>query len=271
MSALEKYQPRGPERLSREELEFIKTSDLIPKAYRGKPADMFAAILTGRSLGLSDMHALRSIYVVDGKATIGAELMTSLVRNHGHSIMAEAGDGFCTVTGKRRDNGDTMTVTWTRDMAAKAGLLGKDNWKKYEASMLWARAVSQLCRMLFPDVLTGMIYTPDEAELTAEERVSEAVGHVQVPPDDSVPDDSASAADQGSQLTAKVGESPASGSDTPDENPAPAATAADGEPDAVDANWHDVSETVPHTEDTAQGSVFEEMAQKVLGPKEPGE
>lgn len=268
MTSLEKYQARTPERLSNDELKFIANSDLIPKAYRGKPADMFAAILTGRSLGLSDMHALRSIYVVDGKATIGAELMTSLVRNHGHSITAEAGDGFCRVTGTRRDNGDTMTVTWTIEMAQRANLLGKDNWKKYPESMLWARAVSQLCRMLFPDVLTGMIYTPDEAELTAEERVSEAVGTIQVPPDDSVPDDSASAADQGSQPAAAVDGSPASDSLAP-KAPEPAATVADGEP--AEAEWHDVSQAVPHTEDTAQASVFEEMAQKVLGPKEPGE
>jgi hypothetical protein len=55
-----------------------------------------------------------------------------------------------------------MSVTWTKQMAQEAGLLGKNNWKKYGASMLWARAVSQLARMLFADCFAGATYTEDE-------------------------------------------------------------------------------------------------------------
>lgn len=186
---VERYVAPKPERLSSEELKFIVNSELVPKTYRGKPQDMFACVLLGRQLGIGDMHALRSIYVVDGKASISAELMVSLARQRGHSITADYGEGRVTVKGKRHDNGDEMTVTWTKSMAERAGLAGKDNWKKYPEAMLWARAVSQLCRMLFPDVLAGMSYTPDEVELSAEERVSVAVGAVSVPQDASAPDD----------------------------------------------------------------------------------
>lgn len=188
-TALERHRPPRPERLSSEQLQFIVNSELVPRTYRGKPADLFACVLLGRQLGIGDMHALRSIYVVDGKASISAELMVTLTRQRGHSITADYGEGRVTVKGKRADNGDEMSVTWTKSMAERAGLAGKDNWKRYPEAMLWARAVSQLCRMLFPDVLSGMSYTPDEVELTAEERVSEAVGRVAVPADASVPDD----------------------------------------------------------------------------------
>lgn len=40
--------------------------------------------------------------------------------------------------------------------------IGKDVWKKYEGQMLWNRAASQLCRMLFGDCLGGAIYTAEE-------------------------------------------------------------------------------------------------------------
>lgn len=190
MTVIERYAPPKPERLSSNELKFIVNSELVPRQYRGKPADMFACVLLGRQLGIGDMHALRSIYVVDGKASISAELMVTLTRLRGHSITADYGEGRVTVKGRRADNGDEMSVTWTKSMAERAGLAGKDNWKKYPEAMLWARAVSQLCRMLFPDVLAGMSYTPDEVEPTAEERVSEAIGAVHVPADDSAPDDS---------------------------------------------------------------------------------
>jgi hypothetical protein len=48
-------------------------------------------------------------------------------------------------------------------MAQRAGLANKQVWKAYPEAMLWARAVSQLCRMLFPDCFAGGTYTPEEA------------------------------------------------------------------------------------------------------------
>jgi len=80
------------------------------------------------------------------------------------------------VTGKRSDNGDEMSVTWTLEMAERAGLLNKQNWKKYPEAMLWARAASQLCRMLFADCFAGATYTPEEIgadEITGDELLHE--------------------------------------------------------------------------------------------------
>ena len=159
------------ERLSVEQLRYISSTSMIPKAYRGNVPEILACVLTGRALGLSDLHSLRSINVVDGKATLSAELMVTLARQRGHSIRKtkfKAGESV-TVAGRRVDNGDEGEVTWTIEMAKNAGLAGKSNWKNYPDSMLWARAVSQLCRELFPDVLMGLAYTPDEmGDVTVE-------------------------------------------------------------------------------------------------------
>lgn len=195
MGAIEKRQPEARDLalLTNEQLKYIASTDFVPKGLRGNLPAILACVATGRALGLPDMAALRSIHIVDGKATFSAELMVSLVRKRGHSITGSYGEGSVTVTGRRHDNGDEMSVTWTIAMAERAGLANKTNWKNYPEAMLWARAVSQLCRMLFADVFAGETYTPDEAELTELEReqleVNATLGDLAVPGDTEQPDD----------------------------------------------------------------------------------
>jgi hypothetical protein len=148
--------------LSKEQLSFIAGTEFVPPGLRGNLPAILACVATGRAIGIPDMTALRSIHIIDGKPTFSAELMVQLVRRRGHSITGEVTEGAASVTGKRVDNGDTMSATWTLSMAERAGLLNKQNWKRYPEAMLWARAVSQLCRMLFADCFAGATYTTEE-------------------------------------------------------------------------------------------------------------
>lgn len=175
--------------LTNEQLNYISRTEFVPPGLRGNLPAILACVATGRALGLPDMTALRSIHIIDGKATFSAELMVQLVRQRGHSIVGEVDEGEATVTGTRLDNGDTMTATWTLAMAERAGLLGKSNWKKYPEAMLWARAASQLCRMLFADCFAGATYTPEEldgepfVEVGGESGEPVAAAPVEVPAD----------------------------------------------------------------------------------------
>lgn len=151
---------------------FSKT-EFVPKGLRGRPEAVLACIVAAHELGIGPMQGLRHIAIVDGKPAPSAELMVSLVRRDGHSISGSSTAQGATVTGKRHDTGDEMTVEFTSKMAERAGLLRKDNWRNYPEAMSWARAVSQLCRMLFADSIAGMGHTPDElgAETDAEGNV----------------------------------------------------------------------------------------------------
>lgn len=161
-------QGKAVERLNNEQIRYIAGTEIVPRHLRGKPEAILATILKGRALGLDDIHSLTAINFIEGKATLAAETMVTLVRRAGHSITWEDKPGeFCKVTGTRK-NGDSGSVTWTMQMAKDAGLATKDNWKRYPDTMLYWRAVSQLCRRLFADVLMGVSYTPDEAEEAAE-------------------------------------------------------------------------------------------------------
>lgn len=142
--------------------EILAQSDIVPGAYRRKPANIIAAAISGRAFGWDAMAAMRNGHVIEGQYTIKPEAQVGLVRTAGHSLTGHTSDTEAVAVGKRGDSGDEMTVTWTIADAQKAGLASRKVWEQYPASMLWARAVSQLCRMLFPDVTLGLSYTPDE-------------------------------------------------------------------------------------------------------------
>lgn len=143
--------------------QLISQSNIVPASYRGKEANVLAAAMTGRTFGWDVMTAMRNIHVIEGTASLKPEAMLGLVRRAGHSVSGEMSAAGATVTGTRRDSGDTLTITWTVEDAKRAGLWGKRGpWTNYPASMFWARVVSQLCRSLFPDVVLGLGYTPEE-------------------------------------------------------------------------------------------------------------
>jgi hypothetical protein len=141
----------------------ISTTNFVPKGLRGKPAEIAACILTGREVGIGPMEALAKIHVIDGRPSMSAELMRSLVMRDGHEIRYPTlTDAKVVAEGRRAGSDDWTTITWTISDAQRIGVANKDTWKKYPRQMLTARATSELCRIVFPDALGGISYTPEE-------------------------------------------------------------------------------------------------------------
>jgi hypothetical protein len=120
-------------------------------------------LLAAHDLGIKPTIALNGgIWNIQGKIEISARLMTSMIRRAGHSLsIKESSATTCTILGKRCDNSDEHEVTFNIEHAQKAGLAGRDTWKKYPEDMLYARALSRLARRLFPDVI-GTAYVEGE-------------------------------------------------------------------------------------------------------------
>jgi hypothetical protein len=150
----------------------LARSRVIPQAYRGRTEDVVAAGLAGQAFGWDVMTSLRNYHVIEGTATLRPEAMLGLVRRAGHSVSIELTGGdvsrTAVVTGRRADNGDTHEARFSWSDANLAGLSGKKNWKQYPDSMLTWRAVSSLCRVLFPDVVLGAGYVPEEIGATVD-------------------------------------------------------------------------------------------------------
>lgn len=163
-SAVEVHRPLTPAEVSWKTAQRIANTPFVPTAFRGKPESVFAAVLYGEELGLGPMQSLNSIHVIEGKPSMAPELMRALVFKAGHRIDVKVCmNDEVILYGCRADSGSEATVKWTMKDAQNAGLAGRGAWKTYPRAMLLARATSELCRMLFADVVAGLSYTPEEA------------------------------------------------------------------------------------------------------------
>lgn len=146
-----------------EQARTLIASGFMPRAVN-TPAKAIAVMLAGRELGLPPMQSIRAVNIVDGKPTLSAETMLALAYQRVPGLTCEVAttDVGATVTGAR-PGGKPVTVSFTRADAERAGLLGKDNWRKYPAAMYRARAISAWCRVVAPDAILGC-YTPEEIE-----------------------------------------------------------------------------------------------------------
>lgn len=166
---------------------------LIPRGLHdpatGKPSapKILLVMETGSMLGLHPMASLQSIDVVEGKATLSAKLQKALITAAGHSVVIEksgtipGGDYSVTVTATRADNGEVHHSTWDIARAIRAGSVDsyKQNaqgeyevrarskndsplpWEAYAESMPVWRAISDVAREGFGDVLFGMYSTEE--------------------------------------------------------------------------------------------------------------
>ncbi len=149
--------------------EILAQSTIIPSAYRRKGADIVAAGLAGRAYGWDVMTSMRQFHVIEGTASLRPESMLGLVRQAGHSVTVEVHPDGAVAHGTRADTGDEHSASFTMADADAAGLAGKKNWKQYQDAMLTWRAVAKLCRVLFPDVVLGAGYVPEELGADVDE------------------------------------------------------------------------------------------------------
>lgn len=136
--------------------ELICGTEFVPKNLRNSAPATAAAIMYGREVGLPPMTALTQTHVIEGKPAMSAEAMRAMVIAGGHDLVFDEVTGaVCTMRARRAGSDHWTTLSWTIDMARAAGVAGKDNWKHYPRAMLIARCTSDLCRMVFPDVIHG--------------------------------------------------------------------------------------------------------------------
>lgn len=159
----EPARPLSPAEVSWKVAQKIANTPFVPTAFRGKPESVYAAVLYGEELGLGPMQSLTQIHVIEGKPSLAPEGMRGLVLKAGHRIdVKTASNDKVVLYGRRADSGSEATVEWTMKDAQLAGLAGRGAWKTYPRAMLMARATSELCRMLFADIIAGLSYTPEE-------------------------------------------------------------------------------------------------------------
>lgn len=154
--------------------EMAADSDLMPRDYKGKPANIMLAVQMGSELGLSPMQAVQNIAVVNGRPSVWGDALLGLVRNSpkcqdvSETLAGEGDARTATCTVKRVGSSDTIRSFSIAD-AKKAGLWGKQGpWQQYPDRMLQMRARGFACRDAFPDVLKGLISAEEAADIPVD-------------------------------------------------------------------------------------------------------
>lgn len=175
-------------------IEFAKMlahADLLPYEFRKNPANVLLAMEYGDSLAIPYIQAITTINVIEGKPSASAGLISALVRRAGHKLRVVGDDTRATATIVRADDPDfEYRSTWTVERAQKAGLVelrdGKPwarskrgkvlPWEAYTASLLKARAITEVSRDGAQEALMGIMYTPEElgAHVDEDGRVIDA-------------------------------------------------------------------------------------------------
>ena len=147
--------------------EALCRTAFVPTHFRGKPEDAAAAILFGSTIDMDPVTALQNIFVIGGKPALYARTMVAIVMSKGHKIWTEdESEGSVTVCGQRRGSETVERVTWTTEMAERAGYLTNAKYKTDPRSMLYARASGDVARRIAPDALLGMAHNFEELSIS---------------------------------------------------------------------------------------------------------
>src|SRR5690606_26985563 len=68
--------------------------------------------------------------------------------------------------GRRKGSSQMERVTWTTDMAQRAGYMTNSKYKTDPRSMLYARASGDVARRIAPDALLGMAHNVEELTIS---------------------------------------------------------------------------------------------------------
>ncbi len=106
---------------------YLADSDMVPKDFKGKPANCLIGMQWGMELGMKPLQAIQNIAVINGRPNLWGDAMLALVRS---SPLCEYvtedwhpdGTAFC----KAKRRGEPEQIRTFSDADAKlAGLLGK--------------------------------------------------------------------------------------------------------------------------------------------------
>ena len=141
--------------------EMAAQSELVPKDYRGKPANIMLSVQMGSELGLSPMQSLLSIAVINGRPGVWGDGLIGLCRQSPlcediTEWFEDEGDERSALCTAKRKGAHPCTSRFSVADAKRAGLWGKDIWQKYPDRMLQNRARGYALRDAFPDLLRGL-------------------------------------------------------------------------------------------------------------------
>jgi hypothetical protein len=151
----------------------LSESQLVPKAFQGRPADILIAGAMGHRLGLDVFASMNSLAVINGRPTLWGDSMLGICQARADwAGMTVTWSGTeCTVTVKRRHHSEVCEYqgTFSEAAAKTAGLLGKAGpWTQYPRRMIELRARAFALRAAYADALCGLVSREEMEGVTVD-------------------------------------------------------------------------------------------------------
>jgi hypothetical protein len=199
-------------------VSIIRTMDDAERAAKSMVASGFFAdsksaaqavvkILAGQELGFGPFASMTGVNIIQNKPVLAANLLAAAVKRQGkyNYRVVEMTDTGCELAFFEYGQEVGRSIFGKAD-AEKAGLLLKDNWKKYPRNMYFARALSNGQKWYAPDIFNGAtVYTPDELGAQVNEDGNAIIDAVATPTPELIPTPAPVAMpyDQAAAMTAK--------------------------------------------------------------------
>ena len=151
--------------------KLIANSDLAPKDFKNKPANVLIAMQMGAEVGLAPMASLQNIAVINGRPSLWGDGALAVVMSHPdyewHKEWEEGtGNEKVAVFQVKRKGQEIAVSKFGVKDAIKAGLWQKEGpWQTYPDRMLKMRARGFGMRDKFPDALRGMAIAEESMDI----------------------------------------------------------------------------------------------------------
>lgn len=145
-------------------------SDMVPKDYKGKAANIIVAIQFGSEVGLAPMQSLQSVAVINGRPCLWGDGALGLVQGHpDFEDIQETTEGTVATCVIKRRGRTPCKRTFSDEEATKAGLIAKGGpWNQYRARMRQMRARGFALRDSFSDVLKGISIAEEAMDIPVD-------------------------------------------------------------------------------------------------------
>ena len=128
-------------------------------------AQMCTKILAGREMGMGPFASVQGIYLIKGKLSFAANLISSAIKASGrydYKVKKLDASGCEIEFYEKRDGKWELSGVSTFDVK-DAGKAGTQNMDKYPRNMMFARCMSNGQKWYAPDVFNGnTVYVPEE-------------------------------------------------------------------------------------------------------------
>jgi hypothetical protein len=149
--------------------KMMAASEIVPKDYQKKPANIIVAIQFGAEIGLPPMQSLQSVSVINGRPALWGDGALALVQGHpDFEDIQESTEGTVSTCIVKRKGRSPVIRKFSDEDAARAGLLTKGPWMQYRGRMRQMRARGFALRDSFADVLKGISIAEEAMDIPTD-------------------------------------------------------------------------------------------------------